>query len=85
MTSLHDQVVSILDSRPPEQGVVVCKADGTMLADREPTPGAGCVLVVIDAEPFRFPDPAPSGIRVGDRHVIEGGPTERAASRPEAG
>ena len=83
MTSLHDQVISALDSQPEESGVIVCKSDGTVLADRDPAPGGAAVLVVIDAEPFRFPEPGPGSVRVGTWRVIEGGPAHRAVSRSE--
>ena len=84
-SSLHDQVISALDSQPEKFGVIVCKKDGTMLADREPLPGAACVLLCIDAEPFRFSQPERKGAPVATWHVIEGGPAHRAASSREAG
>jgi hypothetical protein len=82
--NLHDQVIAALDAEPEDNGVIVCKQDGTLLAYRDPAPEGGCTLVCLDAEPFGFPDPEPKGARVGTWHVIEGGPAHRAASRRQA-
>jgi hypothetical protein len=90
-TDLHARVLHALDSKPPGDGVVVW-GDGRILAARDPAPGAGAWVIVLDVEPFRFPDPPPKTARRvledprRERQTVERGRPQTAASgaeRPE--
>lgn len=70
MPSLRERTEAALDSRPAEQGVIVALRDGTLLAERDPMPGSGAYVVVLDAEPLHFRDDAPWAVRRGNRYVI---------------
>jgi hypothetical protein len=53
--TLRDRVIAELDRIPPEAGALVYDRGMRLLAEREP--GSTAVIVVLDLEPDRFPEP----------------------------
>jgi len=78
--SLHDQVIAAVERQDPLNGVIVVK-DRRVLADRDPAPDGGCVLVVLDPPPP--PDP-PAVIRADQRRPAAREPREASDSSGEA-
>jgi hypothetical protein len=47
VSSLHDEVIRVLDDEPAENGVIVVK-HGRVLAMRDPVPEGGAYIVMLD-------------------------------------